>query len=154
MAIYVGLDPGKKGAMALIHVFDNPKMPYSVRIVPFDPKEYISTITDIGPSYDIKCCIEQVHSLPREGVKSVFSFGQNYGWITGILDAFGIPYQAVPPNKWKREYSLIGADKKQSIEVCHRLFPQVSLKRTERCKKDDDNFAEALLMAEYCRRKM
>lgn len=154
MSLYIGLDPGKKGAMALINVFDNPKMPYSVKIVPFDPKEYINTLTDIGPSYEIKCCIEQVHSLPREGVKSVFSFGQNYGWITGVLDAFGIPYQAVPPNKWKREYSLLKADKKQSIEVCRRLFPNVSLKRTEKCKKDDDNCAEALLLCEYARRHM
>lgn len=154
MSLYIGLDPGKKGAMALIRVFDDPKMPYSVIIVPFDPKEYINTLTDIGPSYEIKCCIEQVHSLPREGVKSVWSFGQNYGWITGVLDAFGIPYQAVPPNKWKREYSLLKADKKQSIEVCHRLFPNVSLKRTERCKTDSADMAEALLMAEYARRHM
>ena len=147
MSIYIGIDPGKKGAMAVIHKDG------SVSVIPFDERRYIVFLGLIAGN-DVKCCIEQVHSLPREGVKSVFSFGQNYGWITGVLDAFGIPYQAVPPNKWKREYSLLKADKKQSIEVCRRLFPNVSLKRTERCKKDDDNFAEALLLSEYARRHM
>lgn len=145
MSVYIGLDPGKKGAMAAVHEDG------SVSVIPFDERRYIVFLGLIAGN-DVKCCIEQVHSLPREGVKSVWSFGQNYGWITGILDAFGIPYQAVPPNKWKREYSLLKADKKQSTEVCRRLFPNVSLKRTERCKKDDDNMAEALLLCEYARR--
>ena len=147
MNVAIGIDPGKKGAMAVIHKDG------SVSVIPFDERRYIVSLGLIAGN-DVKCCIEQVHSLPREGVKSVWSFGQNYGWITGVLDAFGIPYQAVPPNKWKREYSLIGADKKQSIEVCHRLFPNVSLKRTERCKTDSSDMAEALLMAEYARRHM
>ena len=30
----------------------------------------------------------------------------------------------------------------------------MSLKRTENSKKDDDGFAEALLMAEYARRRL
>lgn len=142
---YIGIDPGKKGAMAVIHEDG------SVSVIPFDEKRYIIHLGLISGN-DVKCCIEQVHSLPREGVKSVWSFGQNYGWITGVLDTLGIPYQAVPPNKWKREYSLLKADKKQSIEVCHRLFPNVSLKRTERCKTDSSDMAEALLLCEYARR--
>ena len=149
MSIYIGLDPGKKGAMAIMGYSNTTGERYMMKIIPFDPQEYIKTLKQFNGA---TVCIEQVHSLPREGVKSVWSFGQNYGWITGVLDAFGIPYQAVPPNKWKREYSLLKADKKQSIEVCHRLFPNVSLKRTARCKKDDDNCADALLLCEYARR--
>ena len=147
MSVAIGIDPGKKGAMAVIYHDGH------VEVIPFDEKQYIEHL-DFGlvGGGDIKCCIEQVHSLPREGVKSVWAFGQNYGWIMGVLDTLGIPYQAVPPNKWKREYSLLKADKKQSIEVCHRLFPNVSLKRTERCKTDSSDMAEALLMAEYARR--
>lgn len=154
MSVFVGIDPGKKGALAWIHVFDNPNIPDSFGFVPFDRKEYINTLMELGPSYDIKCCVEQVHSLPREGVRSVFSFGQNYGWIMGVLEALEIPYQTVPPNKWKNEFGLLRADKAQSVEVCKRLFPTAILKRTERCKKDDDGLAESLLLAEYARRHM
>jgi len=39
-----------------------------------------------------------------------------------------------------------------SIVAAHRIFPDVSLKRSSRSLKDDDNFADSLLMAEYGRR--
>ena len=83
----------------------------------------------------------------------MFKFGENFGMIQGILQAFGIPYELVTPQKWRREFGVT-ADKNTSIEVCKRLFPDVDLKRTERCKKEHDGMAEALLMAEYARRHM
>ena len=57
------------------------------------------------------------------------------------------------PQKWKKEFSVT-SDKNTSIEVAKRLFPNVNLKATARCKKDHDGMAEALLIAEYCRRKL
>ena len=83
----------------------------------------------------------------------MFKFGENFGFIQGVLKSLGIPYELVRPQKWKKEFSIT-ADKNTSIEVCKRLFPGVDLKRTERCRKDDDGIAEALLMAEYARRKL
>jgi hypothetical protein len=38
--------------------------------------------------------------------------------------------------------------------VCRRLFPGVSLRATPRCTTDHDGMAEALLIAEYARRKL
>ena len=64
-------------------------------------------------------------------------FGKTYGWLLGMLDTLGIPYQAVSVQKWKKEFGLT-SDKSKSVEVCRRLFPTVNLKRTDRCKKDDD----------------
>lgn len=148
MSWFIGIDPGKKGAMAIIE--STPDGIGEVKIIPFEPSDYISALKSYSGAV---ACIEQVHSLPREGVKSVFSFGQTYGWLLGVMDALGVSYQVVPPNKWKREYSLLRTEKKQSIEVCKRLFPSVSLKRTERCKTDDDNMADALLLCEYARRR-
>jgi crossover junction endodeoxyribonuclease RuvC len=91
--------------------------------------------------------------MPRQGVTSTFSFGESFGWCQGILDAYGVSYELVRPLKWKREFSVTG-DKNSSIAVCKRLFPDVSLKRTENCRKDDDNLAESLLLCEYARRKL
>lgn len=40
------------------------------------------------------------------------------------------------------------------FHFCNRLFPGVSLLPTERCRKDNDGMAEALLMAEYAKRRL
>ena len=40
------------------------------------------------------------------------------------------------------------------VWFCPWLFPDVSLLATPRCKKPHDGMAEALLMAEYARRKL
>lgn len=151
MSIYIGVDPGKKGAMAIMGYSNTTGERYMMKIIPFDPQEYIKTLKQFNGA---TVCIEQVHSLPREGVKSVWSFGQTYGWLLGVLDAVGLSYQTVPPNLWKKDFSLLRADKKQSIEVCKRLFPGVELRRTDKCRTDDDNMADAALICEYARRHM
>ena len=83
----------------------------------------------------------------------MFNFGMNFGWIQGVLQAYGIPYELIRPQKWKKEFSITG-DKNSSIAVCKRLFPTVSLLPTEKCRKDNDGMAEALLLAEFARRKL
>ena len=143
--IYIGIDPGKSGAMAIIDGDE-------IKVIPFGPKEYICALAGLMDRKAV-CCLEHVSAMPRQGVTSTFNFGENFGWIQGILDAFGVSYELVRPVKWKREFSVT-ADKNSSIAVCKRLFPDVSLKRTERCVKDDDNLAEAILLAEYARRRL
>ena len=83
----------------------------------------------------------------------MFHFGKAAGFIEGVLCALGIPFQLIPPQRWKKEYSL-GSDKQQSVDACRGLFPNVSLLPTERCRKPSDGMAEALLMAEYARRRL
>ena len=91
--------------------------------------------------------------MPGQGVVSMFNFGHNLGFIEGILQAHHISYQLVPPQTWKKEFSL-SSEKNKSIEVCHKLFPGVNLLATERSRKPSDGMAEAILMAEYARRKL
>lgn len=146
--IYVGIDPGARGAMALIDEEDN-----SAMVIPFEQDQYIETLWAIKcEDTPCVCCIEAVHSISGQGIASSFRFGETYGWLIGMLDAIGIPYQPITPQKWKKEFGLT-SDKAQSVEVCKRLFPGVNLKRTERSRKDDDGLAEALLMACYAKRK-
>lgn len=143
--IYIGIDPGKDGAMAVI-------TPTGEYIVPFSLDGYNLELRCLGAG-DACCCLERVGAMPGQGVTSMFKFGENFGFIQGLLTAFSIPYELVTPQKWKREFGVTG-DKNSSIDVCKRLFPGVSLRRTDRCKKDHDGMAEALLMAEYARRRM
>lgn len=144
---YIGIDPGKKGAFAVMDISDV-SIAY---VLPWDEKKFVNEmrIMDRGNSV---ACLEHVHAMPGQGVTSMFTFGENFGFIQGVLTAFGIPFELVDPKKWKKEFSIT-ADKNTSISVCKRLFPDVSLLPTERSKKENDGMAEALLMAEYARRK-
>ena len=142
---FMGIDPGKSGALAILREG-------SVEVVPFDPEAYLAAFRSLVPA-DTRCVLEHVGSMPGNSGLSMFSFGENFGIIQGMLTATGIPFQLVRPQRWKKEYTL-DHTKEKSIEVCKRLFPGVNLKRTDRSRKDDDNIAEAVLMAEYARRHL
>ena len=143
--IYIGCDPGKKGSLALL---ENGK----VSIFPFDEDTYINVLGKVDPHAAV-CCLEHVGAMPGQGVTSMFHFGENFGFIQGVLRAYRIPFELVRPQKWKKEFSITG-DKNSSIAVCKRLFPEVNLLPTPRCKKEDDGMAEATLMALYAQRKL
>lgn len=144
--VYIGIDPGKNGGYAVLHEHEG--ISYGVM-----GEEFVRAMRLVSSdNQEVVACVEKVGAMPGQGVVSMFNFGKNAGFIEGVLHAFAIPYQLVTPQKWKREFGLTG-NKEKSIEVCKRLFPNVDLRRTERCKKEHDGMAEALLMAEYARRK-
>ena len=149
--VYLGIDPGKKGGLALISADAVEVFPYSDEKL----KEICCALDRKihAAGEQVMCCLEQVHAMPKQGVTSTFNFGMSYGYIKGLLEIAGIPYQEIPPQRWKKEFGL-NTDKQKSIEVCRKLFPDVSLKANDRCRVDNDGMAEALLMAEYARRKL
>lgn len=145
--IYIGIDPGKDGAMAVVSES-------GASVAAFDAAEYVRTLEFIhNAGLESICCLERVGAMPGQGVTSMFRFGENFGLIQGLLIACHIPYELVTPQKWKKEFQITGG-KNSSIAVCRRLFPEAGLRRSERCRKDHDGMAEALLMAEYARRRM
>ena len=141
--IYIGIDPGKNGGIAFIGNKNDLSMPYS--------DDRLLHMCRTFKGLNVICYLEHVHAMPKQGVSSTFNFGMNFGFIQGVLKAYGIPYELVTPQKWKKEFSCT-SDKNTSIEVCKRLFPGVNLRATDRCRKDHDGMAEALLIAEYGRR--
>lgn len=145
--IYIGIDPGKKGGIGIIDG-------ETASCQPLTEEGLISAIRIAAATDDsTKCCVEKVGAMPGQGVTSMFTFGKGCGFIEGVLRSFDIPYQLVPPQTWKKEFCL-NSSKQTSIEVCRRLFPSVSLLPTSKCRVENDGMAEALLMAEYARRKL
>lgn len=151
--IYIGIDPGKKGGFAAI--VDGKAETHF-----WDDLEFISWCKKMLETQDnIVTCLEAVHAFPGDnangarGSASTFNFGKSAGFIEGVLTTLGIPYQRIDPRRWKGEFGL-NSDKQKSIDVCKHLFPDVSLLKSDRCRVDSDGMAEALLMAEYARRKM
>lgn len=140
---YIGIDPGKGGALCVISEDGTVAVTY-------DRDAYIELLSGVDGTNAV-CCLEKVGAMPGQGVTSMFSFGENFGFIQGVLEAYHIPYELVRPQKWKKEFSIT-ADKNTAIDVCKRLLPSLCLKRTDKCRKDDDGIAEAALMAVYARR--
>ena len=151
--IWVGVDPGAKGGYAIIAESETSK---AVFAYPWDDTFFAFEMANLMNMNEqgVTAVVEKVGARPGQGVTSMFNFGKNAGYIEGVLSALGIPYQLIPPAIWKKEFSLIGKDKQASIVTCHKLFPDVDLKRSDRCKTYSDGKAEALLMAEYARRHL
>lgn len=148
MLICVGVDPGKKGGYAVIDMD-------GARCYPWDDARFVEDMRPLARRLDGRtmACVEKVGAMHGQGVRSMFTFGKSAGFIEGVLAALGIGYQLIPPKTWKAEFGL-NSDKADSIAVCKRLFPGVNLLASEKCRKDSDGMAEALLLAEYARRKM
>lgn len=144
--LYIGIDPGKNGGIAYIDTKDNIS-----GTEPYSDKALID-LCDFSRNDNVICCLEKVGAMPGQGVVSMFNFGQSVGYIKGVLEALRIPYQEITPQKWKKEFGLT-SDKAKSAEVCRKLFPDTDLLATPRSRKPHDGMAEALLMAEYARRK-
>lgn len=151
---FIGIDPGKSGGIAII------RSDGSVSVASFDEYEYRTLISclDSTPS-DTIAIVESVHAFSGQGVSSCFNFGRNFGWILGLLFAYDIEVKLISPQKWKSYFGLtFGKDtpkevkKRASISKAREIFPDVSLRKTIRCKTDSDGISEALLMAEYGRR--
>lgn len=145
--LFIGIDPGKNGGIAYIDTEYNISSTY-----PYSDKALVDLCNESIYS-EVICCLEKVGAMPGQGVVSMFNFGQSVGYIKGVLEAFRVPYQEITPQKWKKEFGL-NSDKAASAEVCRKLFPDINLLATPRCKKPHDGMAEALLMAEYARRKL
>ena len=145
--IYLGVDPGSKGGLAAID--ENNNVLFAVPMSRENLVKYCETIKDDN----VICCVEKVGAMPGQGVTSMFSFGKSAGFIEGVLESMSIPYQLIPPQTWKKEFSLLHKDKKSSIETCKKLFPGVNLIPTERSRKESDGIAESLLIALFTKRK-
>ena len=153
--LYIGIDPGKKGAWAEIGVGEGGQI---VHVTPWDAEQFVATMRGVGKQiqdHGMKAlaCVEKVGARPGQGTVSMFSFGQSYGYILGVLESCGVPYQLVVPNRWKGEFGLTGKEKRASIDVCKALYPDVSLRPTNRSRVDSDGMSDALCLATFAARR-
>lgn len=172
----IGIDPGKgsficyfKGSDAYFEEIPMIGKEIDIQklddiIERFNPN---NTINGIG-SGDVMCVLEDVHSIFGSSAGSNWDFGRTNGILEALLVANQVPFTKVAPKKWQsvmwegipkqQKPSSTGKTMKtdtkvMSLHAAKRLFPDLDLKRTERCKIADHNKVDALLIAEYCRRK-
>lgn len=139
--VYIGIDPGLAGG---IGVLGHKPVAY-----PYTSQTLIRILKELREENEsVKVYVEEVHSMPQQGVKSMFTFGKGFGMILGILEALEFKYELVKPQTWKA-FVHVTADKKTSVAKAQKLFPETSLLPTPRCRVPADGLAEALLIAYY-----
>ena len=140
--IYIGIDPGKNGGIGFIY---NDKAyckrcPATIQ----EMAEEIKVCKELAPDIQKYALIEQVHSFPGQGVRSVWTFGQGYGQWLGILAAHSIPYTQISPQKWMKYYNPLPRDKKerknQLKHLAQQRFPEIKITLST---------ADAVLLANY-----
>lgn len=144
------IDPGLSGAVAILWNDQVQAKPLPIAGKDLDLTTLSQWLKAASPGLLV---VEKVHSMPGQGVASMFKFGQGFGAILGIAAALGIPTELVTPQAWKKTI-LAGTDKSKdaAIAYCRRVFPQVSLLPGPRCRKPHDGLADALCLLEYGRR--
>lgn len=153
---YLGFDPGKKGFCCILSVQSNAFYHYPLfegqRLNP----ELIDAIRVMGEQ-NVMAVVEQVHSMPHDGISRAFSFGTNYGMLLGMLETLGVPYITCAPGKWQKTMweavDKAANTKLTSYNAARRLLPNMDFRRSERCKVYDSNLVDATLLCLYAQRK-
>ncbi|MFA5035679.1 MAG: hypothetical protein WC479_00680 [Candidatus Izemoplasmatales bacterium] len=153
MKIYVGFDPGKAGAFAAISENGECMTEHTYPMSgdnEINLSELASLLKLLQEQGTVQATIEKVHSMPGQGVASMFSFGMTTGMIHGVVAALGIPRFLVSPQTWKKKilYDTV-KDKNAAIEYCARVYPYISLLATPRSQKAHTGIADAICIARY-----
>jgi hypothetical protein len=168
MKTYVGVDPGKDGAVAIVE--------QGTRLFFYDAENLdLAALAEVFVTYmgmdGVFVLLEKVQVMPgsRErrlaagiaagrpgeevevggGAVGMLKYGIGYGEYRGMLKALRVPFAEIHPATWKAAFSLFRQPKDKSIAVAKQLYP-ASVDWLKR--KKDHGRAEALLIAEYARR--
>ena len=142
---YLGIDPGKSGSICGVDSFGN------AEVITKTDKTYRDIWNNLKEVGDCIAVIELVNAMPNQGVVSTFKFGESFGLLLGLLTAASIPFEKVRPTVWCKELGLKRGKgesntdcKNRHKQLAQELFPDVDVTHAT---------ADALLIAEYCRRK-
>jgi len=160
--VYIGIDPGLTGGIALLPGSDTRlgAWSYPMPVHQVSPKGYVKNAVN-GAALTVLlrnhlsgmglqpvtalAFVERVSAFPGQGVASMFSLGWSLGAVLGVLNGLGVPTVMVEPKNWKAHFKLT-KEKEQARLLAARLFPDLTLTR-----KADHGRAEALLIGLYGR---
>lgn len=155
MRMWMGIDPGKSGGIATIYTpaidLAGDGQDVCVYKMPESDRDLLRIVDGDLSCYCYLAAIESVHSMPGQGVKSMFAFGEQFGRVKMVCAALDIPFELVRPQMWQKALGITPRKKNESkpqfkrrlVDRAKSLFPgvQVTLQT-----------ADALLLAEYARR--
>ena len=137
--IYIGIDPGNSGGIAYIEKDKMESMKF--------PKNITDVVLLLKTLKAIDNCIaymELVHSFPNQGVKSCFTFGENFGKWKGLLAMVNIEYKLIPPRTWMLFFGPLSKEKKDRKKELKQIA-----KKLYANNKVTLYTADAILIAHY-----
>ena len=139
---WIGIDPGATGGVAILDSSGHTVLGTDR----LNEKGMAETLKAWALGPETFVVIEKAQAMPKQGVVSMFTYGQNYGTWLGILNALELRYTTVRPQEWKAVVLKGTAkDKAAALEHCRTVYG-VEFKKTQHGQ------ADALCMAEYARR--
>ena len=152
--IYIGIDPGLDGAITVredgvISIFDTPTLTIKrgKKNKRLCDAHGMANILKTYIGKDVHVALEKVHSMPGQGVASMFSMGEGLGIWKGLVAMAGFKITHITPQSWKKKLMQgMGKEKDAARVRAIELFPDMyeQLKR-----KKDHGRADALLLSEY-----
>jgi hypothetical protein len=168
MTTYIGIDNNPSGAVS--HLLpDGTATVADMPTYSLGGKDYVDAAglweTHIRPHMpDAMVIFEQGQKNPLFGTKGNYTNGASFAAVHAMLRLMKVRHQLVNPKTWQkvmfRDVSMgtapklkkdSKATKDASVYVCKNLFPQINLV-PPRCRNENDNWSDALLIAEYARR--
>jgi hypothetical protein len=170
--VYVGMDPGKLGAMTIMYPDGNIKiLGFPIIGKEYDLQEFKKIFMRMRFNHHI--IIEDVKALQGAMKAGNWSLSRGKTILEVMASCFDIPYTLVHSKTWQKEMwqgvpmqykptkTASGRKKTDtkamSLIAAKRLFPDVDLRdpnrKTEKAMKIHDGAVDALLLAEYGRRK-
>ena len=167
---YIGIDIGDKGAISVLtenstKVYESHAMPSIGGVID------IHRLVELLKFYrgqDCHVVFEDLHAIFGSSAKSNHSFGRNDGIVRGVVAGLNLPYTPVEPKVWQKELfvgvkklqkkstsgkTMVNDTKKMALIVCKRLFPTANLLATKRSSVPHNGIVDAILLAEYSKRK-
>lgn len=146
-----GVDPGLNGALALLESADGPvrvvdcaDMPRGLR-GPTSQKEQVDilSLADILRRWkpDV-VALELVHAVQDSGAAGAFNFGHSFCAVEATTLTLGISLRMITPQSWKKTMGLHKTDKRASLAMAQRMFPDAPLRLAKHEAR-----AEAILIA-------
>lgn len=144
----IGIDPGLKGAAIFLdqdgHIRDTELMTTFAE----SPASFFEFLSRNKPAHVF---LEKAQSMPKQGVTSMFSYGQGFGRIMGWLDSTLVPYTLISPIVWTKvmHRGCDGHDAKaKSKQAAQRLFPHEDFV-ADGCRTMHMGLVDAALIAKF-----
>jgi len=162
MTTHLGIDIGLNGAFGVIdgeHVYGAPIPTFWITMKSGKRRrqyDYIAIRKFLEARRDAIVTLEEQFPFPGQGVVSQFTTGCGYCLFMGMLCGLDITTKTVHAKTWQKEFftrDKSKTTKEQALEIVKAIFSNVDLFASERSTKEHDGITDALLIAEYGRRR-
>lgn len=159
--VVLGIDPGRHGALAVIDL--SSRCLLRALKMPDDARWLHHWLQALKRDYrSLQVALEKAFGCAvvggrRQGAKSMFSYGRHFGHLEAILFSSGITPHLIAPITWTKElHKGVEAEgsKAKSLIVARQLWPLNGFTLSDRARKPHEGLIDAMLIAEYLRRRL